>query len=611
MRAALDTQPDWSDLPVIILKNPNSHTRLVSNFATYSSVSLIPRPLKIPAFIGLVRFALENRLRQFAIADLLRAEEALRISEQRFRQLADAMPQLVWTADPHGNVDFYNARYREYRGIELKPDGTYQWSLVLHPEDKDSTLNAWHRAYETGEIYEIEHRVKRADGNFHWHLSRAVPVRDDKDKIIKWFGTATDIENVKRTEKSLRQLNQSLEQRIAERTFELEKRAQLLQRLSLKLSQTEDSVREHIAQLLHDDLQQHLAAVKLKLAMIQPLDKKRATNENLCQCIHLLDEAIQKTRKMSYDLRPPALRRSGLLPSLDFLISKMKEHHCLEITLTQSPEAEPGNKDVASFLYQALQELLFNVAKHSNVKTASIDAFEKDGWIVIRVADSGKGADLDQVYAHRGEDCGFGLFSIEERIHALGGHMSIETTPGNGWTTTLSMPRVIAGNSEKSEADNTQPAPYPSGKKKTSSTEDNPHPENKDRIRILVVDDHIVMREGLANLLNGQNDFQVIGQAQNGHEAVEMTMESVPDIILMDVNMPGMDGIEATMKIISGCPGICIIGLSMYDDDLTRQSIIKAGASDFLSKSDESEKIIQTIRKMDKNKNLPNRVRAS
>ncbi len=130
------------------------------------------------------------------------AEQALRDSEFRFRQLADALPQLVWTAAPDGRVDFYNDRHREYAGIRSTPHG-FEWEPVLHPEDVDPTIEAWTRAHQTGETYEIEHRVRRADGGFRWLLSRGVPVRNRDGAIVKWFGTATDVDDLKTAERAL------------------------------------------------------------------------------------------------------------------------------------------------------------------------------------------------------------------------------------------------------------------------------------------------------------------------------------------------------------------------------------------------------------------------
>jgi PAS domain S-box-containing protein len=148
----------------------------------------------------------------FDITQRRRAEQALRESEQRFRSLADSMPQLVWTALPDGRVDYYNQRHLEYQDIKQVEAEDWDWAPVLHPEDMQATVDAWLHSVETGEIYQIEHRVRMMDGSYRWHLSRGVPILDEKGRIIRWFGTATDIHDLKLAEEQLRIYANRLEQ---------------------------------------------------------------------------------------------------------------------------------------------------------------------------------------------------------------------------------------------------------------------------------------------------------------------------------------------------------------------------------------------------------------
>ncbi|RPI80723.1 MAG: PAS domain S-box protein, partial [Chloroflexi bacterium] len=138
------------------------------------------------------------------ITERRRAERSLQETEERFRQLADAMPQLVWTARPDGNVDYYNRRVEEYDGFTRIEENIWEWSPVLHPDDIEDTQEEWQSAVETGEVYQIEHRVRMANGTYRWHLSRGVPYIGEDGKILKWFGTATDIHVQKEVEESLR-----------------------------------------------------------------------------------------------------------------------------------------------------------------------------------------------------------------------------------------------------------------------------------------------------------------------------------------------------------------------------------------------------------------------
>jgi PAS domain S-box-containing protein len=133
----------------------------------------------------------------------VRSEKDLRRSEQRFRQLADAMPALVWTARPDGAVDYYNQRYQEFKGIAPTTGDAWEWSPVLHPEDRELTHARWSQSLQTGSIYQVEHRVQMADSSYRWFLSRGIPVQDDQGSILKWYGTATDIHDQKLVEQEL------------------------------------------------------------------------------------------------------------------------------------------------------------------------------------------------------------------------------------------------------------------------------------------------------------------------------------------------------------------------------------------------------------------------
>jgi PAS domain S-box-containing protein len=156
------------------------------------------------------------------ITESKRAEEALRDSEARYRQLANAMPQLVWTSDPGGVVDYYNSRVAEYATLVHTGDGSWNWQPMLHPDDLQPTLAAWRMAARSGQLYAFEHRIQMNDGSFRWHLSRALPVSDADGRIIKWFGTATDIHEQKQIEHDSRLLADIGERiRLATHTEEL------------------------------------------------------------------------------------------------------------------------------------------------------------------------------------------------------------------------------------------------------------------------------------------------------------------------------------------------------------------------------------------------------
>src|SRR6185369_3828226 len=143
------------------------------------------------------------------------AEARLAASETRFRSLADAMPQLVWTADAEGRVDYYNARRHQYKGTE-ETDDTSSWKPIVHPEDIEATNAAWMTAIKTGERYTCEHRVAVKDKGWAWHISRAEFVRAPSGAGGKWYGTAIDISALKAAQEAAEALNATLERRIEE-----------------------------------------------------------------------------------------------------------------------------------------------------------------------------------------------------------------------------------------------------------------------------------------------------------------------------------------------------------------------------------------------------------
>jgi diguanylate cyclase (GGDEF)-like protein/PAS domain S-box-containing protein len=170
---------------------------------------------------GRVRSAassLFDRLRAWRKGDRTTARER----ELYFQTMADAMPEIIWTADPNGMDDFFNQRCFDYTGLTLKQLRGASWHEIIHPDDLEGCLAKWTSALQTGDPYDVEYRLRGKDGGFRWFLGRANPVRDAKGEVVKWFGTCTDIESQKQNQ-------QVLEQQILERTTQLADTNALLQ----------------------------------------------------------------------------------------------------------------------------------------------------------------------------------------------------------------------------------------------------------------------------------------------------------------------------------------------------------------------------------------------
>ena len=528
------------------------------------------------------------------ISDRKRAEEALRESEEKFRAIADNIAQLAWMTDEKGMPVWCNKRWYDYTGTTFEQIGGLQWNAVHHPDHVDRVIEKFNRHVELGKVWEDTFPLRGCDGEFRWFLSRAIPIRDESGKVVRWFGTNTDITERKEAEEALQAARDELEERVRERTAQLRLRNEQLARLASELTLTERRERRRVADILHDHLQQLLVGAKLGLDILA-----REANEHQREAVahvkELIDEGIKASRTLTVELSPPILHDAGLAAGLDWLARWMKEKHGLEVKLEVDEKAKTDREDVRVLLFESARELLFNVVKHAQTTTASVKLWcYDDRHLCVTVRDNGPGFNVDSVLASGTRtNSGFGLFSIRERFSLLGGRVDIESRPGAGACFTLIAPIREAVESRPREGVVSEHAVA------LSYRDDQRGGAQQARgrmIRVLVVDDHNVMRQGLTMLLSGERDIQVVGEAADGVDAIEQALVLRPDVVLMDFSMPRMDGVEATRHIVEALPHVRVIGLSMYEEPDRAAAMMSAGAAAYRSKSGDSEEILQAIR---------------
>lgn len=252
-----------------------------------------------------------------------------------------------------------------------------------------------------------------------------------------------DITERTEVDEALRELNATLESRVARRTAELEQRTRQLQMLMQELTLAEDRERKRIAQILHDDLQQVLAAAKFRLSTL----KSRAAQDPRQQAIaaeidEMLQSAIAKSRSLSHELSPAKLHRNDLAAMLTWLASQMQAKHDLTVQVEAPEEMRLQSEAIVVFVFRAAQELLFNAVKHAGVTEARIRIRRRGQYVSLTVSDRGRGFDPRQP---RKTD-GLGLSSIRERVELLGGSMKIRSRVGEGSTFRIVLPaREAAG----------------------------------------------------------------------------------------------------------------------------------------------------------------------
>jgi signal transduction histidine kinase/ActR/RegA family two-component response regulator len=452
---------------------------------------------------------------------------------------------------------------------------------TLTQDSWDRASAAVQKALATGEGYEIDLESCHPNGTTIWFTARAKAVRDAEGRITGLRGTVQDITERKKTEEALKNWTIELEKRVEERTQLLEEQTVRLRQLAVELTEVEQSERRRLAEVLHDHLQQYLVAAKMR---IEVSERKVSENERsgLQDARSYIEKAAEASRMLTAELRPPVLYEGGLGAALRYLTKKIAEQHNMRVNLLIGPDTEPGTDFIKIMVYQCVQELLFNTVKYAQVQECFL-RLERGSNRTIQATVEDKGVGFDPADIGRKGSGGFGLFSIRERVKALDGELQISSMPGYGSQFKIIVPDRVEIPSAKN-----LPAVDVLIRERSK--------EERGNMVVLVADDHQIIRQSLASLLKSQPFVKEVVEAENGEEAVKIAQAIDPDVILMDLNMPKMNGIEATRILHSRNPHIKIIGLSVQAERETAQAMKDVGAAAYFNKADDTNALIETIK---------------
>jgi CheY-like chemotaxis protein/anti-sigma regulatory factor (Ser/Thr protein kinase) len=265
-----------------------------------------------------------------------------------------------------------------------------------------------------------------------------------------------------------------------------------------------------------------------------------------------------------------------------------REKYKLNVQIEVDPDADSARKDIRTLLFESARELLFNASKHAQAERVTLAlGVGADDQLCITVADDGIGFDPSRLDSRsKTGQVGWGLFSIRDRLALLGGRVDIESAPGQGTRVHMFAPRGVV------HGDTGQASDVLATTMGTAAPRNRAYP---DALKILIVDDHAAVRSALREMLHEWPQLSVVGGAGNGLEAIARAWTLRPDVILMDVAMPHMDGVEATARIHSALPEIQILGLSMQTRNETVHAIEHAGAAGFFVKGVDTRRLIDHL----------------
>jgi PAS domain S-box-containing protein len=466
------------------------------------------------------------------------------------------------------------------------------WERHVHPADRESVLAQVERAKREQDSFRVEYRLIRADTTTLWVHASGRFFYDHTGRPVRMTGVVFDITERKCAHDQLRDWNTELERRVQERTKELVQSHERLRALAIEVSRAEDRERKRLARAIHEDLSQLLVLSKMRLERLDVDYGLANVRRVLTEVKGLLEESLRAARTMTADLRPPLLGGSDdLMAALRWVVDKMQRHG-LSVTVTEYGESKVLEEDILFVIYQAVQELLWNVLKHAQTCEATICVDCKGEQAEIIVEDRGQGFDSTQIITPSKEG-GFGLLNISERVCSVGGQFKMTSAPGTGTRAQIIVPMKVT------RANMPPPLKAELQDRRSRGEESS---ENIDwaRLQVLVVDDHPLMREAIRHVIEDQAAMAVIGEASDGQTAVQLARELIPDVIIMDVNLPSMNGIDATREIKRERPNSLVIGLSMYEEGHTAEAMRRAGASVYLSKGSVPQALCTAIRAVQK-----------
>ncbi|MGB6875139.1 MAG: response regulator [Candidatus Acidiferrales bacterium] len=492
-------------------------------------------------------------------------------AEHPYRVLVETINEGAAMLDGKGAVLYANSRFAEFVGLPLeKFIGT---QLQDHVSDTErpklqALLASGARGSAKGQIEldlsGVQKRLIR--------LSMS-PVKDSELKTI--CVVATDLTELTDANEALKTNEDALRQ------------------LSTRLLELQDEERRRISRDLHDVTGQKLALQCIALSRMTRLLSPTAneeTRDSIAQCLDLTNQISEEIRTLSYLLHPPLLDELGLPSAVKWFAQGFQQRTGIRVDVDIARDLPRLRPDVEVALFRVVQESLANVHRYSESPTAYVRVSRDRDEFKLEVGDSGKGMQIGKTKIPGADlaPLGVGIQGMRQRIRQFSGRLEILSKLGKGTVVLAVLPirelcLQIQGEEKKTSQE--EEGHRKSGNEETGS-----------RRRILIADDHELLRRGVRSMLENETDLQVCGEAIDGIDAVEKTLTLSPDLVILDINMPALNGLATVRQILRARPETKILIFTVHDSEQTVHESFLAGAHGFLSKGKAGRDLIDAVR---------------
>jgi PAS domain S-box-containing protein len=469
-----------------------------------------------------------------------RLQEAL----QLFRQVTENITEVFWVTDAsrsrfsYVSSEFDKVWGQPRKNVYVRPA---IWLDAVHPEDRERIAQATRTRQVAGE-YDEEFRIVRPDQSVRWVHERAFPVKNEQGEIYRIVGITEDITDRVRLERQI-----------------------------LEISDREQA---RIGQDIHDGLCQKLISMAFDVnSLNESLSKQQGSELAISQRVsELLDETITESRRVARGLYPVRLETEGLLSALMELAQTTCERFKVRCSCAANAEEVLCDAIIATHLYRIAQEAVNNALKHSGATNISIRLDGSDNEIDLKIQDDGVG-----ITGGSARHSGMGLCIMDYRARSLGG--AIAHCPCRNERHRGVVPRsrknqqLMASSSERTK-------------------------DSRPVTGILLVDDHPMVRERLAEVINRESDLMVCAEAEDRHTDIEAIQKSAPGLAIVDLTLKDSSGLELIKDIHVRWPQLKILVVSMHDESLHAERVLRAGARGYITKQEATRNILLAIRRV-------------